>query len=559
MRQVPIRFSDCRAGVGPLTRGQANLLQVMLSGTSICLDAAVVAPEGTGVDQVAEAVRQVLVRHESLRTRFRLDDDPVQVLDGRGEVALTVFEADEPPSAPLLEEVLRAIWATGFTDATTQYPIRVAAVVFDGAVSHVVVALSHVAADLMALRIVVADLESALRRASAPPPGPQPLDLLAMEHGPAMRRRLQSSLRYWQQRLDVAPHSLFPVRHPEAERPYQLGLLTRSHDAARAVDQAARRARASRSAVVLSALAVLVSRYTGERTCPITLPTSNRFLPELRGYVGQLASDCFMLTDVGRASRFDELARRVARDAVNACWHGWFDPPSLWAAFDAVMARRGIRSNARELVFNDVSAVEADSYGLIGAAMSPPPPGAVIADPNVWAEPGDGMTWLVGQPRASHMAFDLHRLDDELVAVFWVAPRYFAPGELVEFARALERVLLTAGDGDAELTELSAAAGLAPHPRCTGWYRVDGGWMDLHAVRRLLVRVAGRDCYVTASPDERTGHRLVGHVPVAAAELTPARLHQACLAALPEVPGAMTPHEYVLLQPERVSGTGRAE
>jgi hypothetical protein len=559
VRQIPVRFTGCRAGVGPLTRGQANLLQVLRSGTSICLDAVLATPAGPNLAQVVEAVRQVLARHESLRTRYRLDDDPVQVLDGSGELPLTVHEVEEPATGPVLEQVLRSHWDRPFHNFATEYPVRVAAVACDGAVSHLVVAVSHVAADLTALHIVMSDLEKALLGGSAPPPGPQPLDLIAVERSPAMRRRLQNSLQYWERQLLAAPHSLFPVRHPEADRPYHLGLLTRSYRAAGAIHRAAERARVSRSAVILAALAGLVGHYTGQPTCPVVLPVSNRFLPELRDHVGQLASDSFMLTDIGAAAGFDDLARRVSRDAVRACWHGWFDAPGLWALFDDVMLRRGIRSNAREVVFNDVSAVDADRYGLIGAPMPPPPPGSpAYQDANAWAQLDEGMSWLVGQPFASHLSLDVHGIESEFVAALWMAPRYLAPGELVEFARALERLLLAAGDGDLALTDLTTVTGLAPYPRDSGWYRVDGGWIDLRAVRRLLAKVAGPDCYVTAVPDDGTGHRLVGYVPVAAAELTPQQVHADCVAALPDFPGAMTAHEYVLFRPERVAGTGRA-
>ncbi|MDW5329518.1 condensation domain-containing protein [Plantactinospora sp. KLBMP9567] len=584
VQHVPIRFSGLPTRAGPLTRGQANLLRVMLTGTPVCLDAVLPVPRGTEPADVSAAVRVLLARHESLRTTYRVGDVPSQVVAEAGELVMSVVEVAPPITPQLLEDVRRIHWDSPFTDAEQELPFRVAAVSADGVLSHVVLALSHVAADLAALTIVAGELEKLLTGQPLSAPGPQPLDFLTVENGAAMRNRLRTSLRYWETQLRTTPHSLFPQRWPEEDGRLHPGLLVRSAAAAKALDRASRRIGASRSAVALTALVVLVADYVGQPVCPVTMPSANRFLPQTRDYVGQLGSDCFTRVDLRGTPTFDAAARAVRRESIRGYWHGWFDTDELWRLYETVATERGLHAHARELVFNDLSGVGSatarpgeaslpERYGLVGTPVVAADRATGAAD-GAWARvsPGAGNCWLEAEPSVSRLSVDLYRLDHELTAAFWADPRCFTAAETVALAHAFEALLVAAGDDDLELCDVRSVTGLAPRVQGDDWYPVDSGWVPLSCARRLLADVVGDDSFVAAVPDPRLGHRLIGYL--GDGSWTPQAVHSACVAALEDRPGAMTPHTYVICadvpedrddwdawrrQPVRATGTGRAD
>src|SRR5438132_634143 len=92
------------------------LRRVMLTGTPMCLDAAVAVPGGTTVSDVVDAIRALVTRHDSLRTTYRTGDDPgadpVQVVADAGEIVLTVHETDTELTDYLLEDVRRLHWVS---------------------------------------------------------------------------------------------------------------------------------------------------------------------------------------------------------------------------------------------------------------------------------------------------------------------------------------------------------------------------------------------------------------------------------------------------------------
>jgi hypothetical protein len=556
VQEVPVRFAGGRGGVGPATRAQANLIQVMRTGAPMCLDGVLPVPAGTTPHRLAEALGELLLRHESLRTTFRLIGRPLQVVRSVGGTVMTVYELGDELTDHRIEEVRLTHWRHPFCDLETELPIRVAAITSAGVLTHVVVALCHVVVDAIALAIVLADLDALLAGRPLAPPGVQPMDLAGLERDPAVRRRLDASLRHWERLLADAPHTLFP-RGPAPAEPYHINLLIRSPALAKAVHQAARRAGVSGSAIALTALAALVAHRCGVRRCPLLLPTSNRYLPQLHDFVGQLAADCFVVADLRGVPGFDKLAARMLRDSIRGYWHGRFDSAELWELFDRTTLGRGFYAHGREVVFSHTDTPNLERFGLLGTPV-PRPAHAPDDDPLAWSRLSESMMWIEGEPHVSNLALDVFQLENEFVGMLRASPWCFSYPDVAAFGTALERLLLAVGEADVALADLEAVTGLPPIPRGSGWYQVDGGWADLLTVYQLLAGVAGEDCYVVAVPDERHGHRIVGHVPHAAPGMTPEALHRACVAALPLPAGVMTPHEYVIHWPEPVAGTGRA-
>ncbi|MEU7823710.1 condensation domain-containing protein [Catellatospora sp. NPDC049133] len=549
VRHIAAPFTGQDRGSHDLTRGQANLLSVLLDGAAVTLSATLAAPAGTDLARLCVATAALMARHDSLRTTYRLGTRPTQVVNGGGHLDIAIYDSDTPLSEPELARVRDEVRGAPWTDLATRPPFRVAAVCAGPEVSHVILAICHVAADMAALMIILAELESLLAARELPPAGPQPVDLLALENTPALRRRQRNSLNYWRAQLRGTAHSLFPPG-PATGRPFHRGLLVRSAPAAAAVEAASRRIGVGSRTVVLTAVSMVIAHQSGQRRCPVTSPTANRFLPGMQHYVGQLASDAFACLDLRTAETFDAAARLVARDTIRAYWHGWFDTGRLWSLFDEIAHERGVRAHAREFVFNDMSSLsaapadEADQlsatrYGLIekvGRHDDPSPARGRL---------GVGMAWLADEPAVSRLSFDLLAVEGELAAALWADPRCFSAADVVAMAEAVEKLLIAAGDGEVGFADLATVTGISAPVRGDGWRFVDSGWVELSTVRRLLAGVVGEDCLVTAD-DQAEGTRLVGFVADPTATLTPETVHLGCVAALPALSGTMTPHTYVI-------------
>ena len=544
---------------GPLTRGQANMLRCIAEDEPAHINMHVVweLPPGVGPDVVADALAALHLRHESLRTTFQVGPEPRQLVSPEVEMTLRVYAAQE--GAALFAEELGLRWRALRFDPTAENPVR-AAVVTDGArPAHLVLVLSHAAVDATALGLLRREWLTLLAGESLPAPAEvRPVDLAFLERSPEGERRAAASLRYWTGQLMTAPQAMFavpaippttrpvgraqPVR-PEPRAGWTPRLRIRSHAAAAALDVLAERTGVTRSALVLTALSALTAHRTGHRQAVVTTLSANRYLPELSDYVGTVAQDALLTVPVGTDS-FDALARRVRRRTQLAYPHSWFDSEQLWAAIDRTGYERGTRF-ARDCVFNDLSPLGLDGGVLRG--------GADVRDPAEEIQ----LTWLPDEPLSVDLMLWVFRLDGELDLSLWANPDRLGTGDAELFGRGLAALLIETARGDVKLHEIGGLTGLPPVTRGPRWLLSDGCWIDGAQVDGLLAQVlaeAGADVpppfLVVAEPDDRLGHRLVCHL--AASSLPPppadgpARIHAACVAALPGRPAAMAPHHYVL-------------
>lgn len=564
---IPIRFANCQPRSGPLTRGQDNLIRVLLSGADqAALHATVDISSDIEIGRITDAVGALLMRHEALRTTYRIGDPTTQLVAADGELTMPVHPARATDARDFAAQLRRKLWAR-FFDLEQEFPLRAELITTEGPLNHLVLVLSHVAVDGVAFKILLDELAELLAGRPLPPAGMQPLDLVELESTPAMRRRLQATHKHWETVLRNGPQSLVGVPMP-ADRAYHHGLRIRSAQAAAAIDRIAKRAEVSRSAVTLAAFAVLVSFRTRNAGITVTTTAANRFQSELRDYVGSLAMDAVLPVDLSEAETFDQAVTIAARSSLKALWHGSFDTPELWNTINRVGHERGIESYTRECVYNDMSPAEiadgevfADDHELVGV---PDASAEHLSD----QELGE-FTVLRQDFWPSRLRLNIHWMHDELVAAVWADPLCLTADETVSFGLGLVRLLIAAGDGDLALPAVGSLVELAPVPRGDGWHLIDSSWVELRAIRQLLTDVVGtRPFLVDVFRD-----RLVCYVADKSGTLWPEQLHQECMAALPGRSSAMAPHRYVIvrrtpddpsdpaswrLQPAR-EGTGRTE
>ncbi|AZG44374.1 non-ribosomal peptide synthetase [Gordonia insulae] len=313
---------------------------------------------GAAVDVVAlrAAVRDVLLRHESLRTVVDVDDsgEPSQRILEPGEVPDVVeiddlaFAADVDGDAVIAEVTARARdFMTRPFDLRGAPPIRVrldqlgagseasgphqlgagseasgpdqpgAGSEASGVLS---IALHHIATDEWSDRPLLTDLTVAYAaRVAGMSPDFSPLPVQYADYALWQRRRIAESgadqLDFWAETLADLPEELVLPRDrprrpgppgPAATETVTVGAATRSRLA-----EIARSGGASMFMLAQAAVATLLHREGAGDDIPLGTPVSGRVDPALDNLVGFFVGTQVLRNDLGGRPRFDELLERV--------------------------------------------------------------------------------------------------------------------------------------------------------------------------------------------------------------------------------------------------------
>jgi hypothetical protein len=345
---ILVPFHGDGGGVDTLSWGQREIWRSMVAvGNSFPLGATFPAAPGTTVTSVAEMLRFIVSRHQSLRTRIVMDADgtPRQHVATSGEVPLDVLEGDAADAARLLERYERTIF-----DYPREWPIRMGVVLTDGVPAHIVAAYSHIATDVYGLDALVTETLAAEAGSDLPELGTQPLEQARQQREPAARRQNASALRHTAKVLHAIPDRRFgESADPREPRWWQLGY--HSPASYPAVCAIAARNKVHTTPVLLAGFAVALCRLTGTDVAATRLMVSNRFRPGLASSVSPLAQSCVTAIEVGDAT-FDDVVARAWRALTLAGRFSYFDPDEMAELVASLGRERGADLHV-DVCFND--------------------------------------------------------------------------------------------------------------------------------------------------------------------------------------------------------------
>jgi hypothetical protein len=401
---------------GPLAWGQRSIWEAIQKvgppgDRYFNFSRVVPVPRGAPAADVATVVAAlglVVARHESLRTRVRVDADgePYQVVGPAGAIPVEIVES--VADAEWLEQAR--------FEFAVDWPLRAALVVADGRVREVLLVFGHVAADGYAGDLVARDLRLTLLR-GAPPDAPEQLrELVAAQSGQDLSRS-ERAMEFWAERAFDVP--MLDCRRDASDGPrYQRAVMSSP-----AMDQAsrvlARRYGVAGSTILLVAACALVGRASGHTKSVMTPVVNNRFLARHSDVVTPLAQLGLLALDAGGAD-FHEVMASARPSALRAYRHAYYD----FADFKARLP------GADPLCcFNDQRA--ADTTGVPIAA------GAALGETVV--EPESGLDEL-------NCRFCVHVTGDpgRLRVMVTADTHYLPAGDLETFLRGMES-LITAG------------------------------------------------------------------------------------------------------------------
>ncbi|MEV4118622.1 amino acid adenylation domain-containing protein [Micromonospora sp. NPDC049645] len=279
---------------------------------------------GLDAEVLAAALRDVVGRHEALRTVFAVaDGQPYQrVLDAAVAVPQVTMAAADQASLPgLLEQAVRYVF-----DLAGELPVR-AWLFRMGPAEHVLVlVMHHTASDGWSAGVLVRDLSEAYRaRLDGRAPEWAPLPVQYADYTLWQRRLLGEDrdgdgvlarqLEFWRSALAGLPDQLdLPADRLRPPQPsHRGGLVELELDAGlhRSLEELARTHRATVFMVLQAGLAMLLSRSGAGTDIPIGTMVAGRTDEALHDLVGFFGNTVVLRVDLSGDPGFGELLGRV--------------------------------------------------------------------------------------------------------------------------------------------------------------------------------------------------------------------------------------------------------
>jgi hypothetical protein len=189
-----------------------------------------------------------------------------------------------------------------------------------------------------------------------------------------------------------------------------------------------------------------------------------------------------------------------------------------------VAHRRGSRYQ-RHVVVNDISL----TIPAAAAAAMPP----ALTDPEIGFFPDERIP--------TRLMFNIVGVTDSLEFALIACPQVLDKTENDQFARGLLALVAAAAAGPVPLSSLTDLTGVRPGVRTDDWQVIDGSWIDLSAVDRLLTETLGVPHHISLVDGRLHAHLAYPPPPPALTEI-----HHSLVTRLGARDTAMTPHHYHL-------------
>ncbi|MBD8507843.1 non-ribosomal peptide synthase/polyketide synthase [Hoyosella sp. G463] len=304
-------------------------------------------------EAMSAAMHDVISRHEVLRTTYpEVDGEHVLEVAPAREIPTSLAPVDVAGEEQLLSRAT-ALATAGF-DVTRDAPVRTALFRLAEDQHVLVLVVHHIAADGESLAPLARDVMIAYSaRAEDHEPGWAPLavqysdfaawqrDLLGSEDDPASL--LSTQIAYWRTALADLPELIeLPTDRP---RPAVMSQRGAQHELAldaatqQRIMDLARRHNATPFMVVHAALAILLSRLSGETDIPIGTPVAGRGDRKLDDLVGMFVNTLVLRTEIASGQRFVDFLDQVRRSDIAAFTHTDVPFEKLVEALDPARSR----------------------------------------------------------------------------------------------------------------------------------------------------------------------------------------------------------------------------
>lgn len=444
-----MEFHGEGSGIGPLTWGQQEIWHTMQrTGRTLNIGGVMPLPTGRRLKEIESVLRFVMSRHQSLRTRLKLNatELPQQVVASSGEISLHVVDIGADDDAVAAAERLRRSYEDRPFDYEHEWPVRMGVVRRADVLTHLVVQYCHVAVDGLGIQAIIRDLSN-MDDETAEVQGLRPLELAQIQATPAGLRHSEKSLHYWENLLRSIPPQRFNGSSDRREPRFR-ELFCYSPAMHLAMKLIAARTQVDTTQVLLAAYAVAMGRVTGRNPSVAQVIVSNRFRPGFGPAVAALSQPSLCVIDTADAT-FDEVVGRAWRASTAGNLHGYYDPRR-----HRELLRRVARERGEDI---DISCFVNDRRNEPPPRQDDPLPTVADIDAALprttlrWdrtQQTYDGRFYLqVDAGPDANVPGRVNPRESQLPAVYfaiWADTHFLAPRDTEAFARELEGLLVEA-------------------------------------------------------------------------------------------------------------------
>ncbi|MBV9494202.1 MAG: thioester reductase domain-containing protein [Acidobacteria bacterium] len=365
-------------------------------------------------DRIENAYREIVRRHEALRTGFvSIDGTPRQIIHADAPFTLQRLALTEEEALDFADaESLRPF------DLTQPPLLRATLIALPNGEHLLFVTLHHIVSDGWSLGVLDAELRALYAGESLPALPVQFGDVVLWQIS-----RLGEGLDWWKTTLAGVPDVLdLPADHVRpAVQSFRGARVTHmiAPDFLAQLNELAQRERVTLFMLLVAAFETLLARHTGQTAFAVGTPVANRTRPETEPLVGLFINTVALRADVSGDPSFRELLQRVRETALEAFAH-------QEVPFDRVVDALALPRNAnRTPLYQTMIVLGAGQGNYIPLA------GGVERTPY--------------QTRSTPARFDLTlslSIDDlGLTCLFDYAADLFEPSTVEAFGRRLEMLL----------------------------------------------------------------------------------------------------------------------
>ncbi|HXV82417.1 MAG TPA: amino acid adenylation domain-containing protein, partial [Candidatus Binatia bacterium] len=269
------------------------------------------------------SLNEIVSRHETLRTAFRLiDGTPVQVVQRAEGISIDFTDLRSVPKSEGDANIRRQIEAAALHpfDLNSGQLLRCALIRIDEQEHILILTTHHIAADAWSMGILTRELWTLYDAFSNGRPSPlEPLPVRYSEYAVWQREWLkgnvlEAQLAYWKERLkDLSMLNLPADRARKARQSFHGArvAIELPHELTTALNEMSHRFAVTPFMTLLATFQVLLYRYAGQDDVAVGSPIANRRRPEIEGLIGFFVNTLVLRTDLSGNPSFSELLIRV--------------------------------------------------------------------------------------------------------------------------------------------------------------------------------------------------------------------------------------------------------